>query len=114
MELISASLYSSIEQRAKGREEQINAAEKGDKQSDYKQVAKDMESLFAFQLLKVMRETSESISTEKKGPGHDTYMSMFDIELSKLLAERGLGLQDAIVRFMSRMENADEAGSKND
>ncbi|MEN8264735.1 MAG: hypothetical protein ABFR82_14885 [Nitrospirota bacterium] len=40
-------------------------------------------------------------------------MSMFDIELSKLFAEKGLGLQDAIVRFMSRMENTD-AGSQND
>ncbi len=114
MELSTTSLYSSIEQMAKGREEQIKAAEKGDKQSEYKQVAKDMESLFAFQMLKVMRETSESISTEKKGPGHDTYMSMFDIELSKLLADRGLGLQDAIVRYMSRMENNEEAGSQND
>ncbi len=114
MELSTASLYSSIEPMAKGREEQIKAAEKGDRQSEYKQVAKDMESIFALQLLKVMRETSESMSTEKKGPGHDTYMSMFDIELSKLFAEKGLGLQDAIVRFMSRMENIEEAGIQND
>ena len=106
MELISASLYSSIEQRAKGREEQINAAEKRDKQSDYKQVAKDMESLFVYQLLKVMRETSENMSSEEKGQGHDTYMSLFDMELSKLFAERGFGLQDSMVRFMSRMEQA--------
>ena len=114
MELTTASLYSSIEQRGKGREEQIKAAEKGDKQSEYKQVAKDMESLFALQLLKVMRETSENMSTEKKGPGHDTYMSMFDIELSKLFAEKGLGLQDAIVRFMSRMDNTEGTGTQND
>lgn len=114
MELNIAGLYNSIDQRAKGSEEQIKVAGKGDKQSEYKQVAKDMESLFAYQMLKVMRETSENISTEKKGPGHDTYMSMFDIELSKLLAERGLGLQDALVRYMSRMENNEEAGGQND
>ncbi len=114
MDLTSAGLYSSIEQRVRGRDEQIKASEKGDRQSEYEQVAKDMESIFALQLLKVMRETSENMSTEKKGPGHDTYMSMFDIELSKLFAEKGLGLQDAIVRFMSRIENTEEAGSQNE
>ncbi len=114
MELNIAGLYSNIDHRAKGSEEQIKAAGKGDKQSEYMQVAKDMESLFAYQMLKVMRETSESISTEKKGPGHNTYMSMFDMELSKLMADKGLGLQDAIVRYMSRMENNEEAGSQND
>ena len=114
MELLSSSLFSTIDQGAQGREEQLKTAGKSEKQSDFKQVAKDMESLFAYQLLKVMRETSESISTEKKGPGHSTYMSMFDMELSKLLADKGLGLQDSIVRFMSRIENSGETGSEND
>lgn len=107
MDFLPAGIYSSIEQRAKGKEEQIKAAEGGGKESDYKQVAKDMESLFAYQLLKVMRETSENISSEKKGQEHDTYMSLFDMELSKVFAERGFGLQDSIVRFMSRMEHVD-------
>ncbi len=106
MDFLPAGIYSSIEQRAKGREEQIKAAEGGGIESDYKQVAKDMESLFAYQLLKVMRETSENMSSEEKGQGQDTYMSLFDMELSKLFAERGFGLQDSMVRFMSRMEQA--------
>ena len=75
---------------------------------DLKKVAKEMESLFAFQLLKVMRETADSISTEKKGNGHDTYMSLFDMEVSKLLSERGLGLQDAIVKGFERIQHASE------
>ena len=114
MELLSTSLFSRIDPGAQGREEQFKTAGTSDKQSEFKQVAKDMESLFAYQLLKVMRETSESKKKKNKGPGHSTSMSMFDIELSKLLADKGLGLQDSIVRFMSRMENTGETGSGND
>ena len=97
---------------AKGNEEHIKSSEKVNKEDEYRQVAKDMESLFAHQLLKVMRETAESMSPEKKGQGYNTYMSLFDIELSKLFAERGLGLQDSIVRFMSRMENTGDESSR--
>ncbi len=71
--------------------------------AEFKKIAKDMESLFAYQMLKVMRQTSESISTEEKGAGYSTYMGMFDMELSKLLADRGLGLQDAIINWLERM-----------
>ena len=71
-------------------------------EDNFKKVAKEMESLFAYQLLKVMRETTNSLSNEKKENGHDTYMSMFDIEVSKLFADRGMGLQDAIIKWLER------------
>jgi Rod binding domain-containing protein len=112
MDLLPAGIYSSIEQKTSGKEDQIKAAERGGKESDFKQVAKDMESLFAYQLLKVMRETSESMSSDEKGQGHDTYMSLFDMELSRIFAERGLGLADSIVRSMSRMEKIDNEGNE--
>jgi len=86
------------------------AAEKGKPADDQKSiseindVAKEMESLFAFQLLKVMRETSQSMSDEKKGYGSDTYMAMFDMEISKLMSERGLGLHDVIAEQIGRMK----------
>jgi Rod binding domain-containing protein len=69
---------------------------------DIQKVAKEMEALFAHQLIKVMRETAESMSSEKKGLGNSTYMSMFDMELSRLFADRGLGLQDALIDAMNR------------
>ncbi len=72
---------------------------------DIVEVAKEMESLFALQLIKVMRDTSKSISTETKGLGNDTYMGMFDIEVSKLFAERGLGLRDMLVEQLERTVN---------
>jgi Rod binding domain-containing protein len=91
-------------------ESRAGRAEGEVQKEDLKKVAKEMESLFAFQLLKVMRETADSISTEKKGNGHDTYMSLFDMEISKLLSERGLGLQDAIVKGFERVQQAHEEG----
>ena len=75
--------------------------------SEIKDVAKEMESLFALQLLKVMRETSQSMSDEEKGYGHDTYTAMFDMEISKLLSERGLGLQDVLAEQIGRMNSRD-------
>ncbi len=78
------------------------SAEESMNSDDIRQAAKEMESLFAFQMLKVMRETSDSMSGEKKGNGYNTYMSMFDTEISKVLAERGMGLQDSIVRWLER------------
>jgi len=61
-----------------------------------KAVAREMESLFAYEMLKVMRET---VGTSSKGTlGQDSYMSMFDMEISKLFAQRGLGLQDLLAK----------------
>ena len=42
-----------------------------------KAVAKQMESLFVYEMLKVMREASGTSSTG--GLGNDTYTSMFDM-----------------------------------
>ncbi len=69
-----------------------------------KAVAKEMESLFAYEMIKAMRETTDMGSEE--GLGMDTYMSMFDMELARLFAERGLGLQDILLKGMNRIEKS--------
>jgi murein DD-endopeptidase MepM/ murein hydrolase activator NlpD len=66
-----------------------------------RKVAKEMESLFAYEMIKVMRETTES--SADSGLGNSTYLSMFDIELSKLFAERGLGLQEMLARGLTSL-----------
>jgi len=72
-----------------------------------KAVAKEMEALFAYELIKAMRETTQL--SAKSGLGLDTYMSMFDQELSKLFAERGLGLQDMLTKALEgAKKKADE------
>ncbi len=94
-------------QSAIGNQQEIERARPADlagkRHDEFLKVAKEMESLFAYQLLKVMRETAESMSVDKKGAGYNTYMSLFDMEVSKLFADRGLGLQDAIVNWLERM-----------
>jgi len=64
-----------------------------------KKVAKDMEALFAYEMIKVMRESLDQPSNTTYG--NDTYMSLFDMELSKLFAERGLGLQSMIEKGLT-------------
>lgn len=87
------------------------SAKENNNNADIREAAKEMEALFAFQMLKVMRETSESMSGEKKGNGYNTYMSMFDTEISKVLAERGMGLQDSIVGWLERTQSVNEVNS---
>ncbi|GAB4387923.1 MAG: hypothetical protein Kow0025_04250 [Thermodesulfovibrionales bacterium] len=64
-----------------------------------KAVAREVESLFAYELVKVMREGT----TTEGGLGGDTYLSLFDMELARVLADRGLGLQETIIRGLSRL-----------
>ncbi len=75
---------------------------------EYIKVAKEMESLFAYQLLKIMRETTENMSDDKKENGYDTYMGLFDMEVSKLFADRGLGLQDSIINWLERSKGVNK------
>ncbi len=52
-------------------------------------IAVEMEALFAYEMIKAMRKTTESASGDNFGEG--AYMSIFDMELSRLIAEKGLG-----------------------
>ncbi len=61
-----------------------------------KAAAKEMESLFVYEMLKVMREASGPSASGNFGS--ETYTSMFDMELSKVIAQRGLGLADMLAR----------------
>jgi Rod binding domain-containing protein len=90
------------------------AADVKSKKDDFKKIAKEMESLFAYQLLKIMRETTGKMSDDKKENGYDTYMGLFDMEVSKLFADRGLGLQDSIINWLERSPgvNEEDVGSR--
>jgi len=69
--------------------------------SEIRKAVKDMEALFAYQLIKVMRETTNSLSNDK-GFGNSVYTSLFDMEIARLFAEKGLGLQEALMRWAER------------
>jgi len=70
-----------------------------------KAVAQEMEAMFAYELLKAMREASNT--SAKGGLGANTYNSLFDMELSRLIAKRGLGVQDMLLRGLEKKTSAD-------
>lgn len=59
-------------------------------------VAKEMEALFAYEMLKAMRQTSSS----SQGLGADCYTSMFDMEVARVLSERGLGIREMLLKYV--------------
>jgi Rod binding domain-containing protein len=65
-----------------------------------KAAARELESVFAYQLIKAMRETTTTLS--KNGLGADTYQSMFDMELARLFSERGIGLQEMMLKGLEK------------
>jgi flagellar protein FlgJ len=72
-------------------------------------VAKEMEALFLHELLKVMRKNVKGVN----GLGGNVYTSMFDMELSRTLAERGLGLGEALEEQLTRLqEKIENAGTE--
>lgn len=70
--------------------------------SEIRKAAKEMEALFVYELLKVMRETTENLSPESKGLGNETYTGLFDAEVARVMSERGMGLQEVIVNYLER------------
>lgn len=71
--------------------------------------AKELEALFAYEMIKAMRQTTE---TTKGGLGKDAYMSLFDTELSKIFADRGLGLKDVLLRGLNRQMNKGQGDTR--
>ena len=104
--------YQAKDSKIRKQEAGTSAADIENKKHEYKKVAKEMESLFAYQLLKTMREATDNLSDSKKENGYDTYMSLFDMEVSKLLADRGLGLQDAVINWLERSAGINEKDIK--
>ncbi len=69
----------------------------GRKEEDIQRVASEMEALFLYQLLKVMKEGLGD--NREDGLGKGVHQSLFDWELARELShKRGLGLKDMIVR----------------
>jgi flagellar protein FlgJ len=63
--------------------------------------AREMESLFAYEMVKAMRATAGGAASGT-GFGGDVYGSLFDMELGKVIASRGLGLQEILLRGIGR------------
>jgi murein DD-endopeptidase MepM/ murein hydrolase activator NlpD len=70
-------------------------------QAGLRQAANEFESLFVSYLLKVMRETIDQSTEEGTGFGREIYTELFDQEVSRGIAQKGvLGIADMLVRHM--------------
>lgn len=90
-----------------------SASEENGSKEDVKKIAREMEALFIHELIKVMRKTADSASSEDHGLGKDTYMDLFDMELSRVMAGRGFGLQKALENFLDKkIEQHDKVNTR--
>jgi murein DD-endopeptidase MepM/ murein hydrolase activator NlpD len=63
-----------------------------------KKAAQEMEALFAYEMLKAMRQTASM--SPGQGLGSDFYTSIFDMEVARVLSERGLGVREMLLRSL--------------
>jgi len=71
-------------------------------------VAREMEAIFAYELIKAMRGTSDK-GFLGDGIGNDIYMSIFDLEIARVIAERGqLGLQEMLLKGLDKLQKTEE------
>ncbi|MCI4626325.1 MAG: rod-binding protein [Candidatus Magnetoovum sp. WYHC-5] len=71
-------------------------------------VAKEMEALFTYELLKVMRQANGNPFGH--GTGADSFLSMFDTELSRYMADKGVGIKDMVASQLSEASKGDSQG----
>jgi flagellar protein FlgJ len=84
----------------------LNPMDSGNKdlsKTQLKGAVKELESLFIYEMLKEMRQTTQG-GFLGKGMGNDIYGSLFDMELAKLFAERGFGLGEIILKQLNGRE----------
>lgn len=72
------------------------------KEQDIQKAAGEMEALFIYQLLKVMRKSMSQEESEK-GFGRSVHEGLFDWELARELSmKRGIGLKEIIARQLTK------------
>ena len=107
-------IFDQVDQKGQSPENIRRKSDNINSSEDAIKVAKEMESLFAYELVKIMRESANNISSNKNELGYNTYMTMFDMEVSKIMAERGLGLRDSIINSINHMQENVNINTIND
>lgn len=69
-------------------------------QDTVKSAAREMEALFIYELIKVMRESGKL--SDQAGLGGSIYTSMFDMEIARVMSVRGIGLQEELIKGMDK------------
>ncbi len=63
---------------------------------------REMESLFAYEMVKAMRSASGTSAAGAAGFGGDVYGTLFDMELARILSSKGLGLQEMLLKGLGQ------------
>lgn len=63
-------------------------------------VAEELEAMFIYEMLKIMRKTAE-VENKEQNP-LSNYNTIVDMELSKVLAQRGMGLKKYIIEALDK------------
>jgi Rod binding domain-containing protein len=71
---------------------------------------KDLEALLFYEMLKEMRQTTQG-GILGKGLGNDIYTSLFDMEMAKRFADRGLGFGDLILQQITGQSTKSSANN---
>jgi len=73
-------------------------------EAEIERVARKFEALFIYELLKGMRGISGK-GLFQGGLSGDVFQTLFDMELSKTLAERGTGISEMLMKSLRRSED---------
>ena len=84
---------------------QLQQVAKGSPNKALSIAAKEFESIFIQMMLKSMRDASFK-SELFKSHENDFYTSMFDQQMSKSLAERGMGFADLMIKQLTQNQNS--------
>ncbi len=87
--------------------------EDGNHRQDVRKVAKEFESLFVANLLKVMRETIEEANQGEDGVGKGIYTELFDQEFARTISQqRGIGISDLLVKGLREESKTGKTGEE--
>jgi Rod binding domain-containing protein len=107
-EIHSQNFTSGLERGASGKTYPVTAQENQDlSRTKLKKAVKEFEALFIYELLKEMRQSTQG-GVLGKGLGKDIYNSLFDMEVSRLMAGKGLGLGEMLLK---QLEKRGEGGA---
>jgi flagellar protein FlgJ len=92
--------------------EQGHAKDANQRREALRQVAKEFESVFMYQVVKAMRQTVPKGGLVEKGEGEEMFEGMLDEEWAKKLVGRGgpSSLSEVLYRQLSRAAGLEEEG----
>jgi flagellar protein FlgJ len=90
-----------------------HARDAGQRRAALREVAREFEAVFMYQVVKAMRQTVPKGGLVEKGAGEEVFEGMLDEEWAKKLSSRGgpTSLSEVLYRQLSRAAGLEEEGA---